>query len=226
MFTMGNSFELQEALRLLVGKCPRLVASCYWAGTSAIAIEELSHRQSFDLGFHTIRALQDVRPILAEMRAVFQDDLQVVQAPDEFGSGFRASLRLRTGAVVALEVLSNYEDVSSNAFVESTTHPALRRVTLERYLADKIQCIVERAEARDLVDINAVLRAHPELETVALNNLAVHDAVLMVERLQNWTPAALKDDLSAYKDVDPTDAITMRDTLLEWIQLMDGGSKT
>ena len=34
----------------------------------------------------------------------------------------------------------------------------MRRVSLERYLADKVQCLVERAEARDLVDVLAVIR--------------------------------------------------------------------
>jgi len=42
---------LIEALQLLTEKCPRLRKSCYWAGASAIALEELHHRQSFDLAF-------------------------------------------------------------------------------------------------------------------------------------------------------------------------------
>jgi len=44
----------QDALRLLVNRCPRLSGTCYWAGTSSIAIEELEHRESFDLDFHTV----------------------------------------------------------------------------------------------------------------------------------------------------------------------------
>ena len=52
---MGDNSELlRRALRILMDKCPRLVATCYWAGTSAIALEELSHRQSFDLDFQVI----------------------------------------------------------------------------------------------------------------------------------------------------------------------------
>ena len=41
----------RRALVLLCERCPRLVGLCYWAGTAAIATEELHHRQSFDLIF-------------------------------------------------------------------------------------------------------------------------------------------------------------------------------
>jgi len=51
----------QNALRLLGEKCPRPAKMCYWAGTAAIAGEELHHRQSFDLDFHSREALYDVR---------------------------------------------------------------------------------------------------------------------------------------------------------------------
>src|SRR5215217_3950240 len=43
---------LREAVRAIASRCPRLIAECYWAGTSAIALEELGHRESFDLDFH------------------------------------------------------------------------------------------------------------------------------------------------------------------------------
>lgn len=33
-----------------------MLAQCYWAGTSATALEELGHRESFDLDFHTREA--------------------------------------------------------------------------------------------------------------------------------------------------------------------------
>lgn len=58
--------DICEAVRLVAEKCPRIRTSCYWAGTSAVATEVLGHRRSMDLDFHTLRALQDVRPILAE----------------------------------------------------------------------------------------------------------------------------------------------------------------
>ena len=41
------------------------------------------------------------------------------------------------------------------------------RVSLERYLADKIQCVAERAEARDLVDLAAVFEQRPALKGLA-----------------------------------------------------------
>lgn len=61
---------------------------CYWAGTSSIAIEELGHRESFDLDFHTRQALVDVRPILAELESELADSVSVAQVPDAYGSGF------------------------------------------------------------------------------------------------------------------------------------------
>jgi len=65
----------RNAVRLLAVRCPRLTRLCYWAGTASIAIEELHHRQSFDLDFHTRKALENARPILAEMRAAFRECL-------------------------------------------------------------------------------------------------------------------------------------------------------
>ncbi len=59
----------RTALQLLAERCPRLVAKCYWAGTAAIATEELHHRRSFDLDFHTQDAV-----LLAERLLAWTDE--------------------------------------------------------------------------------------------------------------------------------------------------------
>lgn len=66
------------ALEVLNRRCPRLVRACYWAGTSCMAAEELHHRHSFDLDFHTRRAMADTRPILAEILDAFEGRFQVL----------------------------------------------------------------------------------------------------------------------------------------------------
>lgn len=208
----------QDALRLLAERCPRLAQTCYWAGTAAIAIEELHHRQSFDLDFHTRKALYDVRPLLAEIRAAFPGAFEVVQAPDEFGSGFQGTLTLPCGDRITIEVLSNYEDVPDTDVVDATTSDRIKRVSLPRYLADKIQCIAERAEARDLVDILVVLRQNPSMNGRARHLLAAQDALLLVERLLGWSDSDLEQDLAAYDDVSVGDAREARDLLLKWIK--------
>ena len=206
------------ALRLLGERCPRLAKTCYWAGTAAIAIEELHHRQSFDLDFHTREALYNVRPILAEIRAAFQGAFEIVQAPDEFGSGFQGVLTLPSGERITVEVLSNYEDVPDSDLVDAETSRCMKRVSLSRYLADKVQCVAERTEARDLVDILFVLRKNPTMEVLARRLLSEQDAVLLVERLLGWTDAAIQEDLLAYDDVSAVDALEARDLLLKWIR--------
>jgi hypothetical protein len=65
---------LREAVRAIASRCPRLIAECYWAGTSAIALEELGHRESFDLDFHSRHAFVDTRPFLGTDNAI-RDDL-------------------------------------------------------------------------------------------------------------------------------------------------------
>ncbi|MBI3985645.1 MAG: nucleotidyl transferase AbiEii/AbiGii toxin family protein [Lentisphaerae bacterium] len=212
------SQALEEALRLLVKRCPRLVRLCYWAGTSCISMEELQHRQSFDLDFHTRKALMDVRPILAEIRKAFPGKLTVVQAPDEFGSGFRGLFKLPGHRTIALEVLSNYEDVAQHDLVPSSRVRGIHRVSLARYLADKIQCVAERSEARDLVDIRAVIRRYPAMKAAAHKWLGEQDGLLMAERLTGWTDKAIREDLEAYKDVRVGDALEARDMLLEWLK--------
>lgn len=209
---------LREAVQLLVGKCPRLAQLCYWAGTSSISLEELAHRRSFDLDFHTRKALQDVRPILAEIQKSFPDQFRVLHAPDDFGSGFRGVLKLPGGKSITVEVLSNYEDAPDTDLAPSSVAPGLRRVSLARYLADKVQCVVERVEARDLVDIRAVIRRRPALSGLARRLLAGQDAALLAERLLAWTDPSIKRDLAAYRDVNVQDAMEARDMLLAWLK--------
>lgn len=206
------------ALRLLSEHCPRLTKLCYWAGSAALAIEELHHRLSFDLDFHTRDALLDVRPILAEIRHAFPGAFEIVQSPDEFGSGFCGILTLPSGEQITVEVLSNYDDVPDTDLVPSKTIPAFRRISVQRYLADKIQCVAERAEARDLVDILTVLTQHPEMEKNARLCLQEQDALLLTERLLNWNDKRIAEDLAAYVDVSQDDARKCRDMLLSWIK--------
>lgn len=215
----------QKALRLLSERCPRLTGLCYWAGTASVALEELHHRQSFDLDFHTRKALQDVRPILAEIRDAFPGGLEVVQTPDEFGSGFSGVLTLPDRNKITIEVLSNYQNVSDDELVSAQTAPKMKRVSLSRYLADKIQCVAERAEVRDLADVMAVLERHPAMEQEARERLAEQDALLVAERLLAWTDEEIARDLESYQDVRPEKAGAARDLLLKWLKEKDSTSK-
>jgi hypothetical protein len=209
---------LKQAVVRIADRCPRLVAQCYWAGSSAIAIEELEHRESFDLDFHTQEALIDTRPLLAELERSFPDALQVVHPPDAFGSGFTGSLALTDAAKVTLQVFAGFETVPDTDLVPAKTAPRLRRITLRRYLADKVQCVLERIEARDLIDIAAVMKLRPELGGVLRRAVAAQDAILLAERLLGWTEEAIRNDLRAYTDVAPADAVAMRDRLLTLVK--------
>ncbi len=210
--------KIAEALGLLAQSCPRLARTCYWAGTSALAMEELRHRSSLDLDFHTREALLDVRPILAEMQAALADGFSLVQAPDSLGSAFRGVMELPSGGTIVIEVMANYEDVPPGDLVASKTEPTFRRVSVKRYLADKIQCVAERVEARDLVDVAAVLDRYPELEPQAREYLGQQDALIMAERLLAWTQAEIAEDLAAYPEVDPQIARSTRYMLLGWLK--------
>ncbi len=209
---------MNEALQLVSQRCSRLASSCYWAGTSAVSLEVLHHRQSFDLDFHTRKALLDTRPLLAEMRTAFPKAFDLTQSPDEFGSGFQGILTLPGGEKITIEVMASYADVSDDELTGATAAPALQRVTLKRYLADKIQCVVERAEARDLVDILAVLRHDPLLQPEARRMLTEQDAAIATERLLNWTDERLAADLAAYSDVSLADAREACGLLLKWLK--------
>jgi len=216
------SEQVVEALRLLVERCPRLAASCYWAGTSAIAVEELGHRESLDLDLHTRRALQDVRPLLGEINAAFPRAFSLLQPPDEHGSGFSGVLTLPAGERVAIEVLANFEDVPDRDLVTSSSVAGICRISLRRYLADKVQCLAERAEARDLVDVQAVLRAAPRMQQAVRRILRAQDPLLLVARLLSWSDAEIAEDLKAYPGVNPGDACRARDLLLAWLRAEHG----
>lgn len=209
---------LRDAVCRIAMSCPRLVTQCYWAGTSAVSLEETRHRESFDLDFHSQHALVDTRPLLAELQRAFPGALEVVQGPDSFGSGFTATLELAGGDKLTVQVFAAFDDVPDEDLVPSSIASALRRVTLHRYLADKVQCIVERIEARDLVDIHAALRTRPQLRRTLRALVSAQDELLMAERLLSWTDASIRDDLRAHRDLDPDDAMTMRDELLELLR--------
>ena len=217
--------NLRQALTMLVERCPILAETVYWAETSAVAMEELGHRQSLDLDFHTRSALMDVRPILARIRAAFGEDFELIQAPDEFGSGFRGVIRLPNSERVTIEFLSNYQDVSDDELVPSTLVASLRRVSLTKYLSDKVQCVAERREARDLVDVCAVLRRRLDLEGLARRLVAEQDFLLMAERLLSWTDAEILSDLKSYRDVSLADAQWTRDTFLRWLRTRSAGAE-
>jgi hypothetical protein len=212
---------LVRALRLIAKRCPRTVKACYWAGASAIALEETHHRQSFDLDFHTRKALFDVRPLLVELQLAFPDRFELMTNPDEFGSAFKGVLVLSRKEKVTVEVLSNYQDVTNEELVESSLVPGIKRIGLVRFLTDKIQCIAERSEARDLVDFLAILRHDPGISALAKELIAGQDALLLSERLLLWTDPALRSDLEIYEDVDPEQAMAARDLMLSWIKEND-----
>lgn len=81
--------------------------------------------------------------------------------------------------------------------------------------------MLERIEARDLVDIQAVLRARPRLRYAFQKAVGEQDALLLAERLLAWTDTAIRDDLVAYPGVDPADAISTRDELLRLLKTED-----
>ena len=160
----------------------------------------------------------DTRPLLAELQGAFGEGFELLQAPDEFGSGFRGILTLDSGESITIEVLSSFQDTQPSELVTAALVPAFRRITLRRYVQDKVQCIVERAEARDLVDLRATLTLRPELEGFIRNAVADQDALLLSERLLSWDDEGIRRDLAAYEDVDPRDASAMRDLLLSWLK--------
>ena len=106
----------------------------------------------------------------------------------------------------------------SGDLTTSKTAPPLERVSLHRYLYDKIQCVVERSEARDLIDIMAALKRYPQVEATLKGYLKDQDLLLLTERLMSWTEEGLTEDLEAYENVDPADARKCIDLLLQWIE--------
>lgn len=206
-----------SALEVIRERCPRVLQACYWAGTAAISTEELNHRHSYDIDLHTKKALQDTRPLLAEIRNAFPGSFELTQSPDEFGSGFQGVLTLPGGEKVTLEVLANHEDLAEDDVVPARL-TGLQRVSLKRYLADKIQCVAEREEARDLIDIGAVLDKAADLEPMARQLVNEQDAALIAERLLNWTEEKIAEDLAAYPNVSVDQAMTVRNNLLSWLR--------
>lgn len=204
---------LVASARRIAERCPRLVDQCYWAGTSVVALEDLQHRESFDLDFHTREALVDTRPLLAELHKAFPRAFEIVDPPDGHGSGFTGLLDAGHGHKVTMQVMAGFEDVPDHDLQPSSTVAALRRITLPRYVADKVQCVLERLEARDLFDIHAALRHQPALERALRRAVADQDELLFAERLTGWTDASITDDLRAHREVDPAHAIAMRDRL-------------
>ena len=192
--------------------------NCYWAGASAISLEETHHRQSFDLDFHTRKALFDVRPLLTELQMAFPRRFEILTSPDEIGSGFKGVLVLSEREKVTIEVLSNYQDVPAGELVDSRLASGMKRISLRRFLADKIQCLAERSEARDLVDFLAVLRHDSGLTGFAKEIVASQDVLILSERLLSWSDQAIHDDLAIYEDIDCRDAVEARDLILAWIK--------
>lgn len=215
---MPTEKDFIEALVLMAERCPRLLKTCYWSGTSPIILEETHHRQSYDIDLHTLRALRDVRPLQAELQRGFGPAFRVLSAPDSLGSGFRGSLDLPSGAQLIIEVLASFESPKKADLTVSRLVPAWRRVALGRYALDKLQYVIERVEARDLVDLWVIFHYRPELAVLAKSRIPEVDQLLLTERLLHWSDSAIADDLAAYPGVDWNIAARSRDLLLEWLQ--------
>jgi hypothetical protein len=205
---------LQNALQELISACPRVKKECYWAGTSAIALEELHHRDSFDLDLHTILALQDTGLMLAEVQKAFAERFSLIEPPSPYGSGFQGLLKIPSGEELTVQLMANFEDIPLNQLSPSRLVPGIRRVGLAKYLRDKLTCLVERAEARDLLDVMAVLDQRPAMLGEVRRFLVTLDEILLTERLLNWSESAIAIDLKAYPNSRPEDAIRARDLLL------------
>jgi hypothetical protein len=210
--------DFVETLTTLAQRCPRLLRSCYWAGTSPIILEETHHRQSYDIDLHTLRALRDVRPFGVELRNAFGTAYQVLSEPDSLGSGFRGSLDLASGGQIFIEVMASFESPGKADLVPSKLVPGWRRVSLRRYTLDMLQCVAERMEARDLVDLRVVFDYRKELAEACRRQLSNLDQLLLGERLLSWTDETLRSDLEAYPGVDWKLGAGARDTLLGWLQ--------
>lgn len=133
--------------------------------------------------------------------------------------GWNLLLRLAAGTGPSLQVFAGFERVPDADLVPSAIAPPLRRTALQRYVADRVQCVVERVEARDLADIAAVVRARPDLRRSLRRAVAAQDALLLTERLLQWTDSAIRADLRAYRDIEPVGAIAMRDWLLDTVRV-------
>ena len=48
-------------------------------------------------------------------------------------------------------------------------------------------------------------------------SLRDRDALILAKRLTAWSEASVREDLAAYRDVDPVDALAVRDLLLGWL---------
>jgi hypothetical protein len=59
---------------------------------------------------------------------------------------------------------------------------------------------------------------HPETHTFIRKTIQAQDALLMAERLLGWTDEQIAEDLAAYEDVNPDDAIQARNLLLSWLK--------
>jgi predicted nucleotidyltransferase component of viral defense system len=117
-----------------------------------------------------------------------------------------------------IEVLSNFDDVSKEDLSEAKIVKGVKRVSLNKYLRDKLQCLCERTEARDLADIFAVLQKFPKLVNFAHQCLLQIDLVLLSQRLLDWNDEALKSDLLKYNDIKFDEVKAMRDKMLAWIK--------
>ena len=115
-----------------------------------------------------------------------------------------------------MEVRSSYQDTKPWELVVATLVPAFRRITLRRYVEDKVQCIVERAEARDLIDLRATLTLRPELESFIKQAVAEQDALLRNGCCPGMTqPFA---EISRHTRTSNPETSDMRKLLLSWLK--------
>ena len=123
-----------------------------------------------------------------------------------------------SGEELALEVLSNFEDVPASQLTKSKLAPDIRRISLPKYLHDKVQYLVERNEAQDLADIGAILKKFPAMQNQTQIFVLKQDTLLLTERLLNWQEEDLRTELAIYGPDLLEQALDAKIPLLSWIK--------
>lgn len=146
---------MQQALSEIAEAIPKSHEKLYLGGTAPVSIRHLRHAISLDLDFHTNQALAPTSLEARSLKKHFKGRLEWFEADHEFGI-FRGAIDSgeidQNGGKILIEIdlFSHFEDTPNELLEDGGTWSKFKTTSLHAYLKNKVTCLEERAEAKDL----------------------------------------------------------------------------
>jgi len=185
---------IQQSVTEVVTAAPELAKTCYLSGTMPVTVIDQPFAMSIDMDWRTKKTHQSPSGIVKTLADTLGDRFEVEEADREFGI-YRAIIRpaKKGGVLMSLDLFSSFEPAKTLRTFPVT---GVSAESFADYLANKVACLTERMEVKDLFHLCALTK-NPKTARDTWD--AIGDGIGADELAERIIMA--KDDLSSIKSL-------------------------